>query len=536
MKFAIDRFRIGSEEEVDADIFYNKYIPRRQDRFYCPECGEIVYWRSRGGAHPNQFYHKIKTERSPECDKRVDGRAGLYLYERVGLPVFLTRNSSEQYQLNLGFPAVGEELLQRAMASQAKVSIMGGIHQRTIYVDQANFYDSLTTLVPIDFIPAYSKNYKIRIDSNSYLADLRIKWSDYADGFDDGGAIFTYEETGGKKVRRGDGISPGRQYYVIAKQFSPSHPEISSCAIGEIVLNNEKYIVYLMTIDVTSDDEKRFSKISNYFQLRFGVWLLETFPELIPLWPPVVEQDTMIPVLKGKKIYCGISSGNACPNVYGYYKSDTFLLPVRHSEQGCNMIEVSVSMKEAVISVDRKYAGREIVFMRKDIEFPSFSYEILLENEKGTPLPLDAVTPEVLSSELFIKTNAKMELYIGSKDKTFQHIAISEESSIVPARQNSAILYFIIENGVFLCCHAISKIKQLYFDEMIYVKKIEQSYHGELVPVPRWTTYLLRNCQKAGKFILAESIARAIRGSKIYYGVLKVLVNLKTDIEKMKAE
>lgn len=237
MKYAIDRFRIGSEEEIDADFFYNRYIPRRQNRFFCPECGEIVFWRSKGGTHPNQFYHKVKTERSPECDKRVDGRAGLYLYERVGLPVFLTRNSVEQYQLNIGFPAVGEELLQRAMACQAKVSIWGGIHQRTICIDRTNFFDAVTTLVPIDFIPMHSKNYKIRIDSNSNLAALRIMWSDYADGFDYGGAIFTYEETGGKKVRRGDGISPDRQYYVVAKQFSPSYPEISSCAIGDIVLN-----------------------------------------------------------------------------------------------------------------------------------------------------------------------------------------------------------------------------------------------------------------------------------------------------------
>lgn len=536
MKYAIDRFRIGSEEEVDADFFYNKYIPRRQNRFFCPECGEIVYWRSKGGTHPNQFYHKVKTERSPECDKRVDGRAGLFLYERVGLPVFLTRNLAEQYQLNIGFPAVGEKLLQRAMDCQAKVSIIGGIHQRAIYVNQTNFYDSLTTLVPIDFIPACSKNYKIRMDSNSYLAELWIKWSDYADGFDYGGAIFTYEETGGKKVRRGDGISPERQYYVVAKQFSPSYPEISSCAIGDIVLNNEKYIVYLMTINVTSDDEKRFSTISNYFQSRFGVWLLETFPELIPLWPPVVEQDTMIPVLKGKKIYCGILSGNVCPNVYGYYESGTFLLPVKQGKQGYNMTEIPASMKEAVISIDRKYVGREIVFKRKDIEFSSFSYEILLESEKGTSLSMDAITPEILSSELFIKTNAKMELYIGSKDKTFHHIAISEETSVVPARQNSMILYFVIENSIFQYCKAISKIKHLHFDEMIYVKKIEQAYHGKLVPVPRWATYLLCSCKKAGCFILAESIARAILGSKIYYGVLKVLVNLKSDIEKMKVE
>lgn len=290
-----------------------------------------------------------------------------------------------------------------------------------------------------------------------------------------------------------------------------------------------------MSINVRSNEEKRFSTISNYFQSRFGVWLLETFPELIPLWPPVVEQDVMLPVLKDKKVYCGISSGNACPNVYGYNGSDTFLLPLRQSKQGCNMAEIPTSMEEAVISVDRKYVGREIVFKRKDIKRSLFSYEISFENEEGILLSMDAITQEILSSELFIKTNAKMELYIGSKDKTYRHIAISEETCVVPARQNSMILYFIIENGIFLYYKAVPK-QGIYFDEMMYVKKLEQAYHGKLVPVPRWGTYLLSICKRTGHFKLAESIAGAIYGSKIYAGVLKVLVNVKSVIEEMNEE
>ena len=148
MRYAIDRFRIGSEEEVDADYFYNKFIPRRQDRFFCPECGEIVYWRSKGGTHPNQFYHKVKTERSPECDKRVDGRSGLNLYERIGLPIFLTPSFGEHYLLNIGFPPVGANLLNQAAAYCVKINIIGGARQRAIYINQTNFYDNVATVVP----------------------------------------------------------------------------------------------------------------------------------------------------------------------------------------------------------------------------------------------------------------------------------------------------------------------------------------------------------------------------------------------------
>ncbi len=529
MRYAIDRFRIGSEEEVDADYFYNKFIPRRQDRFFCPECGEIVYWRSKGGTHPNQFYHKVKTERSPECDKRVDGRSGLNLYERIGLPIFLTPSFGEHYLLNIGFPPVGANLLNQAAAYCVKINIIGGARQRAIYINQTNFYDNVTTLVPIDFIPTYSKNYKIQIESSNTPFALRNKWADYADGFDIGGAIFTYEETGGKKIRRGDGISPNRQYYIVAKTFSPSYSEISSRVIGEIMLNGEKYTVYRMTINVTANDEKSFLAISNFFKSRFGVCLLETFPEVIPLWPPVVEQDAMVPVLKGRKIYCGVSSGNAIPNVYGYSGSDTYLLPLKHERQECKVIEIPASMKETIISVDRKYVGREIVFKQKNIEWSSFSYEIILEDDKGTDISMSAITQEILSSELLIKANAKMELYIGSMDNTYQHIVIAKNTVVVRARKNSVILYFLVEDGVFLCRETI-QVKHLDFDELIYHKKIKQAYHGKMVPVPRWAMYLLYNCKATGNLMLAESIAEAIHGSKIYVGVLKVLMDLRIDI------
>ena len=84
MKYAIDRYEMELEKEVSADIFYNKYIPRKKDRFFCPECGEPVFWSSRGGLQPDKFSHYNKTEQTPECDKRVDGRSGLN--ETVSIP------------------------------------------------------------------------------------------------------------------------------------------------------------------------------------------------------------------------------------------------------------------------------------------------------------------------------------------------------------------------------------------------------------------------------------------------------------------
>ena len=93
MRYAIDRFTVGTEKEVCADEFYGlRYIPNKLSRFRCPECGEIVYFRSKGGNQPNHFYHKVKTDQTPECDKRVDGHANLSLYQRVGLSLYFDNN------------------------------------------------------------------------------------------------------------------------------------------------------------------------------------------------------------------------------------------------------------------------------------------------------------------------------------------------------------------------------------------------------------------------------------------------------------
>ena len=108
MKYAIDRFvnnREGQEMEVSAADIYEQCHggkPLRADtRFYCPECHERVFWHCRGGRLPDFFSHHAKTESSPECDKRVDGRSDLYIYERTGLPLYLSLKYGDVSSLNI---------------------------------------------------------------------------------------------------------------------------------------------------------------------------------------------------------------------------------------------------------------------------------------------------------------------------------------------------------------------------------------------------------------------------------------------------
>ena len=255
MKYAIDRYGIGVEIEVDADEFENQdYIPQRLTRFFCPECNEIVFFRKKGGNQPNKFYHQKRDNKTPECDKRVDGCSNLSVSQRVGLPLFITRISTGNFQLNIGFPSLGIKTLENATKSDCTVKISSYHQYRTIKVNQSNFLSDNTTLIPVNFIPNYGKNYSISIESRTQISDLQRKWSDYADGFGQNGAIFSYSETGGKKIRRGDSISTNKDYYAVVKNieiigeaanmltqdFQQSHPDTP----WKMVKGMRNYIVH----------------------------------------------------------------------------------------------------------------------------------------------------------------------------------------------------------------------------------------------------------------------------------------------------
>jgi len=519
MRYAIDRYRIGKEEEVCADDFYSvSYIPQRKTRFYCPECGEPVFWRSRGGTQPDKFCHYTKTDRSPECDRRVDGHSGLSLYERIGLPLYLFKHE-DQFQLTIGFPSVGERNLIRASSLQTRVIISAGEKERIIYVNQTNFVDCSITTIPVDFVPHFGENYQIAIEPFVASYELQQKWSNYADGFECGGSLFSYEESGGKKIRRGDSISPGREYYLISKGFSPRYEEISVKTIGSIKLNDSMYSVYQMSVNVAASNESRYGIINNYLKSQFGVWLVEIAPELTPLWPPVVFQDDMIPVIRSTNIYCGVSSGNDSPTVFTYSGSSVSQMVV-HRQNNAFTVVIPMYAESSTLSVDRKYVGREMTFCKRPVKASNFEYQLMLAKADDSVIPFSALTEKELADDFTVMSNSKMELYVGSRDKTYQHIILKEPTTIVAKRRKSQELFFVVENAVTSYFRAIGSIGSTVFDEQQIVIAIHRHNKGLAVPAPRWIIEVMMKYREAGCLLIADEIKSHIVNGKIRVGVL----------------
>lgn len=521
MKYAIDRYITGLEKEVCADDFYGKYIPRKSNRFYCPECGLQVYWVSKGGNQPNKFKHPPRTETSPECDKRVDGQSSLYFYERVGLPIFLSRISKNIFQLAISFPAVGSKMLANGAAQNAQVIIRGNGTSRTLPITTNNFYSDSTTLVPVNFLPSNNGIFKIEVSPASAYSR---KWSNYAEGFTNVGAIFTYDESGGKKVHRDDSISPGRQYYVVARQFYCPFNEIHYKAVGTLQLQNCNYQVYCMTVNVSLQNEQRYLQISDFFRDSFRVGLLEIAPEIIPLWPPVIERDVLIPT-KDSRIFCAITSGNDDPSVYSYVDHKVLNIPIQKDWNGEKHIYVKAGTKDTVLSVDRKYVGREIVFRVKDVIPSKSRYEFSFMNSNGKTIPIGAMTSNVFSGGGSVYVNTKMELFLGSFDHNFIHIPLRSDNTLLPTFQNLHTILLLVDGGIIYSHCLQTQLKQQGGNK--YDVVFSNSYCGEYVPVPRWALHLIETLRKNGLPVIAQEILAHIVDGKLPIGVIRVLEELR---------
>lgn len=510
MRFAIDRYAVGTEKEVSASEFEGQsYIPARKERFYCPECGELVYIRN-GQYNVSHFYHQEKTSRTPECDKRVDGRSELTISQRVGLPLFITQIGSKNFQLSIGFPALGSKTLDNAAKFDCTVKISSYQQYRTVKVNQSNFLSDNTTLIPIDFIPLYGRNYSISIEGRTPLYDLQRKWSDYADGFESNGAIFSYSETGGKKVRRGDSISTNRYYYAVVKNDFLYHSSISQTTIGKVIINKTVFKIIKFQIDVSVDSKRDFTLISSYMKSNFGVWLLECPPELIPVWPPVVQQDYMIPVKKDSNIICVVSSGNDEPNVYSYSGNAVYRKEVKNISKGIHTVELSLGLYPTVLSVDRKYVGREVTFIAKTLQHSGYSYCFSYINSAGEESELTKIRKNDVAKGFILKSNSKFDIYLGTSKMVYKRFSVREQQTSITENQGITEISLIIGSNVYDCIKFDNDIT-LDTDITIFSQTIITSARGQLIPIPVWVNHLLqylRNNQY-------EEIYQAIVGTMV---------------------
>ena len=536
MKFAIDRFvnnREGQEMEVSAADIYEQCHggkPLRADtRFYCPECNERVFWHCRGGHLPDFFSHHKKMDSSPECDKRVDGRSDLYVYERTGLPLYLSHKYGDVYSLNIAFPAIGENLLRMASENNVLININDSIDVR---VTQSRFFSDETTLIPITVLPPYEKNYKISIVAPSSLKALYKRWSDYADGFASDGAVFNIQSNGGKKIKRGDSITIGKEYYAVTKDLipciwygQPLYPEIKHHVVGKIALNNTTYNVYVFSVDVSADSS-RFETLNKFFYNRFKVWLVEQTATIVPIWPPAIERGDWISFSPRGQVYCSVESGNDSPKVFTYKGSDALDVPVETDTNGNKSVKFNIYSNDPImVSVDRKYTGREVGIRKGALPIVTADRTVELFVDDRKIVQDEPIDYESISSGILVKSNTKFTLLQKSKKHIYRTISIDKLGVSLDIPDDTDQLVFAYGRiGVgfipFEFIDVTHPQKNTAFEESIIVSQIKSSSKGDMILAPIWIREILSYCTNHQYYKIQQAITASICNGHIRKGLV----------------
>ena len=336
------------------------------------------------------------------------------------------------------------------------------------------------------------------------------------------GAIFSYSETGGKKVRRGDSISTNRYYYAVVKNDFLYHSNISQAAIGKIIINKTAFKIIKFMIDVSVDNTKDFTHISSYMKSNFGVWLLECPPELIPVWPPVVQQDYMIPIKNDSNVVCIVSSGNAEPIVFSYSGNAVYKKEVKTVSKGVHTVELSLGSYPTILSVDRKYAGREVAFIAKALDRSSYSYNFSFINSAGEENELTKICENEVAKGFLLNSNSKFDLYLGTSEMVYKHFSVREHQTSISENQGITEISLLIGSNVYECIKFIKDVA-LDADMNIFSQTIIASAKGSLMPTPVWVNHILQYLKKNQYEQLYQAIIRTMINDMLHIETVRQL-------------
>lgn len=192
------------------------------------------------------------------------------------------------------------------------------------------------------------------------------------------------------------------------------------------------------------------------------------------------------------------------------------------------MGSVSPGRKYSRITGNNSICGQKICrkgncISKKEIVHSDFQYEFFVEKEKGTSIVWAEATKEMFSEDFFLKSNARMEMYLGSRDKVYQHIPIREQYLSDFAHQRVEELLFVAKGGVLLqSCTGIASNAENSKGRMT-VEQIRGCCQGDKVPVPCWVGSLLWEWNRKGQYRMSDEVKRIIANGKISSRLLKLL-------------
>lgn len=471
MKTALDYYARGKQREVNANE-YNRDWDYGRERFICPECGEAVHLT--GNKDSNYFAHYKKSDLFVECDRRVDGTLTTSIYVRMGLPIYLRKDNEDKFSLHLGFKALSERILSKAISESILVKMDG---KHTYKVNEERFSCASTSLIPLDYIPASGQSYRISFEPENKADIVLQHWSDHTDRFLYEGMIFTVSERGGKKIHCGDSISTDVEYYWVRRQkIIPSLvPGIQMELCGEIILKNEKLNVFRGIFSSTLSNAQ-FGVLTSFLRNSLKIHLLEKQPEFIPIWPPVIRTEEGY-IRKEKSIYGYIRSGNEEPKVYIYEGINKIPKEILLDRK---LLRIDMQEETTLVNIDRKYVSSGTMFWKRNRKITGKGMGVykLCNTEY---ISIGACETDIVSQEYVLKAdnyteyflirkNGEIERKIGVGAVLFEKLQ-TDDSIVCLQAGCIKYIFFVSSNAEIVDTEILDK--RIYQDFQLYASKKE---------------------------------------------------------------
>ncbi len=361
MNTALDNYISSIPVEVNASKYLNQSISLDTHRFTCPACGEYV------GLVINGFFrHGKRNDESDFCEKRVDSTGSSYsLQYRVGMPIYIRRNSiSNYYELKIGFPSIPYDILKTAAGTEVTIADKSNIEKATYTAKYklTRLSPSETTFCELDFIPSNDRSYSLRLSKYGYYLDKYL--SNYADGFINNNALFTYHSGEGRKIHKGDTVEANTDYILVSSNyFNENGVELEK--LGKLKLRYmNRYNVY--RVRFSDSNEIVFKRLVSFCHENFRVTLVRKKPELLPLWPPTIQKNNRYEVINGRDVYAAVLPANAEPKIYKH--SDMSFTEYEVTKTNAlNYVKINCN-SNCVVTVSKIYSLDSFVFRRAAYE------------------------------------------------------------------------------------------------------------------------------------------------------------------------
>lgn len=493
MDCAYDNSKPGIQIKVRAAD-----ISDRQDKgpYSCTLCGEPVKF-FRGYIQKAHFRHKRGSPIAKTCDFYA-GNLSEYsddLRRKIsGLPFYL-KQIGNFFQLYLGFWSIDESTLAKEIQRGQEVNIRSAKGLKIGFVDLASVHANEIYRLPISWIyDSYELNYEMPKTS------LTEKWGNKTPGIFPNGMFFRIGDIYSRSISLNGVVTTDTDYYLLSQYpvTSRSFLEVKE-SYSLLTQNPQKWKIYKILFTKITGDAARYARDHH-------VQLLEKPPEIIPLWPPCIQnnreyihQNTGISIYRLNSSYEHGKWEITILDKYRkpsdkreiYLQDPVFSIKVDNNVRYLSFFDTDNDLEVALIAGDNKTT---IPYQQPALELKWMKQQI----EPGTELKA------IKNADLSIKSNMKCEII-----RMRNHIP-----NLIFRDELSIFSFPDISNGdTVVIRHGLDVLAPLYFritkettdnkqikslsDEALYLKLLH--LRGTITAVPIQLKYIVTRLENYPK-------------------------------------